>query len=124
MKHNTALFISVLTISTIFCSSVNAAVCHYGDQTIALGDDITFQDPFLVKKASQYYVSKGATMDDALEMAQNSDWTHLVLECMYTYSKAENSDDSVPFGMVTLSEPVLVPLSHQVEWALELMQER
>lgn len=107
--------------------SLNVAAteqCFYGDQAIPLGESISLKDPFLMDEMANYYVAKGVKEADALEMAQNSDWTLIVLECMYSYKPATKSNDTIAFGMVEVSEPVLVPLSHQVEWVMEYVQER
>ncbi|MFL7013666.1 hypothetical protein [Enterovibrio norvegicus] len=113
--------LSILILTTmLFSPYLHAKGCKFGEQQITIGETISLADPYLQDEALGHYLLKGYSSKDSIEMSKKSDWTHLVLKCMNSFVQSNNASESEPFGMVEYGEPVLVPLSHQVEWVDEL----
>lgn len=113
-----------VVISSLFAISANVSAgehCQFGAEKIAVGSSITIRDPFLVKESADYYISRGATSEDAYEMANSSDWTVVVLECQKEYLFNESVNIDKPLSTIKQGNPVLVPIDHQKEWVDELI---
>lgn len=114
----------LLCVFSLLISSLSYASCHFNDQSIEIGDTITFLDPVLVAQATQYYRDQGSSETSARQLAETSDWTVIVLECVHSFVPAAQLSASQVGGMIDASMDVLVSIDHQREFLANALSQR
>ena len=123
-KASKSVALTLILSALIGFTSTNAfAGCKFGDQTIAVGGDISLPDEFLIAEEVRNLMSQGYSAEESAGIASRSDWLGIVLVCVNSYTKSNKVDPNQPASMIDVSTPVLIPIGHQIEFVAALKRE-